>query len=320
MLGTPPLPLEAPIVAAVGPCSRFNPLCPAPSCSPTPPNPRYLEAVLNLNDEGTVIAHPDLHAALEVAAAGVAVLASLAADRRAVADAARATELARLAEIDRQEQADALWAQTFNTHVSNRAAPGQVTTLKFPKPLRFELRTHSQRRGDMTILGPGGKPWFMMQRSNPSFFGFGSIFKSCHFVITSMAGEPLLVLQESFSWMNYKYDLYRLDPNVPGAHIPVCQIQRTWSLTAFHETYTVGLHGPMAHHPAVYCTGRWPVKFTLSANGLPVSTVEKKMWTWNDKYHVELAAHQDVLLFVGIACAIDRIHAEIEREQRANRN
>lgn len=104
----------------------------------------------------------------------------------------------------------------------------------------------------------------------------GEIFKNCHFVITTMAGDPLLVLQEQFrcapvaalqsqfamwcskctcprraltrvcmlcacvrSWMDYKYDLFRLDPRRPGVHIPVCRIRRHWTMFAITDQYSV---------------------------------------------------------------------------------
>ncbi len=132
-----------------------------------------------------------------------------------------------------------------------------------------------------------------------------------------MAGEPLLVLQETFSWMNYKYDLYRLDP-ATHLHIPVCRITRHWTMFSFNDNYSVQLFGPMAHHPPVQCMGSWPNKFTLLSNGAPVASVRKQLFSFTDKYHVTVCAHQDCLLFLGIAMAIDRIHHEVEdaRERR----
>jgi len=40
------------------------------------------------------------------------------------------------------------------------------------------------------------------------------------------------------------------------------------------------------------------------------------MFSFTDTYHVQITAHADVLLFIGIACAIDRIHHEVEDERR----
>ena len=75
-----------------------------------------------------------------------------------------------------------------------------------------------------------------------------------------------------------------------------------------------GITGPIG------CSGRWPSQFTLfTSQGGVAATVNKQMFSWTDKYHVEVAAHQDVLLFIGIACAIDRIHHEVEDERARRR-
>ena len=50
------------------------------------------------------------------------------------------------------------------------------------------------------------------------------------------------------------------------------------------------------------------------------SGVDKQLFSFTDKYHVHISPNTDVLLFLGIACAIDRIHHEVEDErERRNR-
>jgi len=152
-------------------------------------------------------------------------------------------------------------------------------------------------------------------RSNPSVFG--ELFRNAHFAITTMGGEPLLVLQENFRWMNYEYDLFRLDPRT-GAHVPVCRIVRAWTLFDARDHYViqhfnVGLHGPVA------CSGSWFNHFTLTAGGVLAASVEKRVFAITDTYRVRVAPQMDVLLFVGIACAIDRIHHEVEDEKERRR-
>ena len=117
------------------------------------------------------------------------------------------------------------------------------------------MRNRMWGRGDATITGPGGLPWFRMMRTNASFFDMGEIFRNCHFVIATMAGEPLLAMQEQFSWMNCVYDLYRFDPSRPGVQVPVCRVIRRWSLMSITDQYEVQLPGQMAHHPPVACQG-----------------------------------------------------------------
>ena len=195
------------------------------------------------------------------------------------------------------------------------APVGAVTSITFPRPQRFELRNKMWGFGDALIRGPGGHPWFQMQRTNPSLFG--EMFRNCHFAITTMAGEPLLSLQEHFSWMNYKYDLARVDPRTGGT-VPLCRVVRQWTMFAVTDVYTIELFTAglgMTGGAGVACSGRWPNQFTLSMNGGIAATVDKKMFSFTDKYHVQLAPGMDALLFLGIACAIDRIHHEVEDER-----
>ena len=282
---------------------------------------KYLQTLLNLPDEGSIIGSNALHEALSFPQEARSLLARIGQKRYQIAEAAREAERQRIAAIKRQQQEDCNFAQTFNNVVRNaqNVAPGQLTTISFPRPQRFELRNKMFGFGDATIKGPGDLPWFRMQRTNPSFFGFGEIFKSCHFVISNMSGEPLLALEESFSWMDYKYDLFRFDPKT-NMQIPVCRIRRHWTMFSFNDNYSVQLYGPMAHHPVVQCNGRWPNKFTLLSGGNAVATVEKQIFSFTDKYHVQIAPNQDCLLFLGIACAIDRIHHEVEDERRRREN
>ena len=65
--------------------------------------------------------------------------------------------------------------------------------------------------------------------------------------------------------------------------------------------------------------GRWPSQFTLHVNGAVAATVDKQLFRLTDTYHVDIAAGADVLLYLGIACAIDRIHHEVEDERARRR-
>jgi len=216
-----------------------------------------------------------------------------------------------------QQLEDCAFAQTFNSLVAySNLPPGGLSTITFPRPQTFELRNRMWGFGDALVRGPGGHPWFKMVRTNPSFFG--ELFQNCHFVITTNAGEPLLVLQERFSWMNYQYDLFRIDPRT-RAHIPVCRIVRQWTLFAITDVYVIELYGPAANvGGGVQCHGRWPNQFSLSVGGMgvPAASVNKQLFSFTDTYHVTIAPGMDVLLFIGIACAIDRIHHEVEDERR----
>ena len=69
-------------------------------------------------------------------------------------------------------------------------------------------------------------------------------------------------------------------------------------------------------HGQVTCYGSWPAQFSLTANGVLVCRVEKQIFSLTDKYHVHISPNTDCLLFLGIACAIDRIHHEVEDERQ----
>ena len=109
---------------------------------------------------------------------------------------------------------------------------------------------------------------------------------------------------------------FRVDPR-SGARVPVCRIIRQWTLFNPVDQYVIQHfnHFLTGH---VECYGSWPAQFTLTANGAVVCRVEKQLFSFTDKYRVHIAPHTDCLLFVGIACAIDRIHHEVE-DERARR-
>jgi len=276
---------------------------------------RFLQEILNADDAGGVIGDPRLHTALFIVTGSPihSVLLEIAAERRRAADAARAAEAARLAAIAQQQLEDAHLAQTFNQQLAYaNLPPGALSTITFPRPQTFELRNRFWGWGDATIKGPGGHPWFRLSRSNPSIFG--EMFKNAHFTITTMAGEPLLAMQENFRWMNYEYDLFRIDPRT-RAHIPICRVVRQWTFFAFTDQYVVQHFNHFLTGP-VECHGRWPNQFALHVGGGLAAQVNKQFFSFTDTYNVEVSPNVDCLLFIGIACAIDRIHHEVEDARR----
>merc|ERR1712100_893788 len=123
-------------------------------------------------------------------------LNGVATARKALANSARAQEAARIAAIQQQQLADCQLAQDFNSMMAYaNLAPGQLSTIVYPRLQRFELRNRWWGWGDANIRGPGGHPWFMMNRTNASMFG--EMFKNAQFAICNMRGECLLLLQEN---------------------------------------------------------------------------------------------------------------------------
>ena len=117
--------------------------------------------------------------------------------------------------------------------------------------------------------------------------------------------------------MNYEYDLFRVDPRTRQG-VPVCRIIRRWTLFNPVDQYEVThFNNLVTGH--VQCHGRWPSQFSLTSNGALVCRVEKQIFSLTDKYHVHISPSTDCLLFLGIACAIDRIHHEVEDERERRR-
>lgn len=279
---------------------------------------KYLHLQLNTHDEGSVVGSQRTFQALGVASPGAAqALTSVAVARKEAANAARNAEAQRQAAICAQQQADCQHAQEFNTIVAYSNIPiGQLTTITYPQQQRFELRNRWWGWGDAHIKGAGDLSWFQLRRTNPSLFG--EMFKNAQFTICTARGEPLLLMQEQFRWASYEYLLYRIDPRNPREPIQVCRVIREWgnNFLRITDQYDVHLSPAMAGVGSIQCQGRWPNQFTISNNGRPVATIDKQLFSWTDKYHILIAPHNDLLLFIGIACAIDRIHHEVEDKRR----
>ena len=58
------------------------------------------------------------------------------------------------------------------------------------------------------------------------------------------------------------------------------------------------------------------MSFDIQSDGVLGARVHKEMFSFNDSYDLVVGPNQDVLLMMGIACCIDRIHEEIERSRR----
>ena len=78
----------------------------------------------------------------------------------------------------------------------------------------------------------------------------------------------------------------------------------------------------MTCHPMIQCHGRWSNQFTLGNTAVGTfATVDNQLFAFTDTYNVRVEAGQDCLLFIGIMCAIDRIHYEVEdKRRRGERN
>ena len=136
----------------------------------------------------------------------------------------------------------------------------------------------------------------------------------------TLANQPLLFLQEEFEMFTYRYSIYRTTPT--GEQMLVASIVRKImaSMLSLTDQYDIQLPSSPGH--AVTCTGSWPNNFVLQQSGpsgvFAAATVTKKVLAWSDTYDVAVAPGMDVLLYLGIATAIDRIHHEVEERHRRN--
>ena len=99
-------------------------------------------------------------------------------------------------------------------------------------------------------------------------------------------------------------ELYCSDPSTPNFQaktVPICRIRRT-----LHNRYEVELLGPMTknHYSFIDCDRHGPKDFIFKAhhNGRDkVASVKRNTF---QEWRLQVSAGEDVLLFIGITCAI----------------
>jgi len=246
---------------------------------------QYLTALLNKVDAaafGAITMSQPLHAALGCSSTLSAGIAAVG----------RARHLPM-----QQHEADRDFAQCVN---SEQVPGGQAARMLFPRPLTFELLNKSSRR--VAVKGPGGLEWFEL---------FGS---SDFSLFRTLSGEPLLALRRQPRCLHYEYNLERRTQG--GGRVPLCSITRERHLNPFRlPATTVQLFAPSFGGP-ITCQGQWLENFVLIQDGVQACTVrwQRPLWSTSFCYDVVIAPQRDVLLFLGLACAIDCIDQTMESE------
>ncbi|CAK0829135.1 unnamed protein product [Prorocentrum cordatum] len=209
-------------------------------------------------------------------------------------------QAAQLAAIRQQQLTDRDFAQRVNHQ-------GTALTMFYPRRLSFELRAKMfSWRDQVNITGPGGFDWFCMLRAS-SLFSLRDTE-----VIANLSGEPLLALHRQFSWMHYRYRLERV--GLAGLRMPLCSITRHNNLFSAVQ-YDIQMEA-MTFGGMIHCQGQWFEDFVLYQGGGPACRIKKRPWTFPEVYDVTIEQGYDVLLLLGIACAIDHIHHEVEESRR----
>jgi len=292
----------------------------------------FLQTLLNFPGvDGKVIGARKLHDGLRISSQAKAAFTQVAAARQkyfwsqreeiaAKKADALAQDRARQEAIARTQREDYNAAQNLNHTVSNSEGmnSGTLGQLWYPRRQSFTFKPKFAGGGVATVIGPGGYPWFKRIKTNPSLYYMNEIFKKCKFIITNIAGEPLLILQETYRILNdYKYYLYRIDPKTNRPTL-VCQIRRQLQPNGwFFGNYSITLYGFLSAQPQITCKGNWPLNFSFYAGGAMAATVEiTKKIRLKGNFRVTIFPHQDVLLFLGITSAISLIRREIEVQRR----
>ena len=276
----------------------------------------YYTRLFTEDEGGVLLCSPVAHELLSIPeGGGKQIMAGVggvrAAARQAVAAAQaeqQAAERAAIMADFQQAQNIQMWA----------VQPGYAAVLAYPgKQMSFHLKNKMFSFGDACVSGPGEMDWFRVLRQDGILWS--GLLKNCQFSLGTMAGQPLIFLQEEFEWMTYRYSIYRTLPN--GQQMLVCSIVRKIlaSMLTLNDQYEISCHTGLA----ISCQGTWPSQFSLHQMGpggsICAATVSKKLFAWSDTYDIQLAPGTDVLLYLGIAVAIDRIHHEVEEKHRSRR-
>jgi len=248
-----------------------------------------------------------------------AQIEAAAAAQRAAAEAAARAAAEAAARAAAEATADVAQAQAAN-HLSAFAGSvgaGAPPSLTYPKPMRFMLRTKVWS-SDIRVKGPGpgdGFDYFLFRRSDLG--AFASLLRNASFTLCTLSGEPLLVMQEHFSWLSYVYVIHRYVP-ATNALVELATVRGVHSMGG--DAYEVSMAPALAASTRIACAGQWPNRAVLTqlSGGAAVeaAVVERVMFCAAETYKLSLAPGADVLLYLGIAAAIDRIHHEIEEKHR----
>ena len=273
----------------------------------------YYRQLFAQDRAGTVLLSPQVHQAFGFPPHVVQGMVFIGQARQQAVQAAAEAERARIAAERAILVADQQYAQTVQ---SLPCLPGSAAPLVYQKQLQFQLKNRIFSFGDASIKGPGDLPYFRVLRRDGILWS--GLLQNCQFSLGTLANEPLVFLQEEFELFTYRYSIYRTTPQ--GQQLLVCSIVRKVlaSFLSANDQYDISL--PTQPGIRITCTGSWPNNFVLTQAGptgvFAAATVSKKIFAFADTYDVVIAPQMDVLLYLGIATAIDRIHHEVEERHR----
>jgi len=146
-------------------------------------------------------------------------------------------------------------------------------------------------------------------------------FKECKVVLKNLEGNSVLLITNYIIAGAVAMELLcPLDIQESNYHtqlataIPLCRVHRKFGKLTIHHRFEIEML-EQANLQNVYenidCVGQWPKKINFLARASRQELASGSRNLKNDwTLHVE--AGEDVLLFIGIACAIDRITNEFK--------
>lgn len=131
-----------------------------------------------------------------------------------------------------------------------------------------------------------------------------------------------MLLKEKFMgsglFCSFESELFRIDPGTKQP-IRVCRVVYRMRMPfSTAPMYDIDLFASEAGHGVVQNSGNGN-KLNLSINGRRAAEKRSSSNFFDNKYDITIAPETDVLLFLGIACATERIEKEVDkRNQRGS--
>lgn len=214
-----------------------------------------------------------------------------------------------------QHRRDRNKAQKFNSI----ALSAEDSILAYRHKQQFQLRHRSWKECEVSakIYGPDGRPWFELARTGD--ISAAALFKADQFAICTLSGENIMLLQETLHSDRYEYLLFRVHGQTRHQD-PICRViydlrkNSCWTIGGDKE-FDIKLN-ITGDTDKVHCSGP-SEKRTLQVQGHKCAVLEKPLCSCTGKYNITIGANTDVLLFLGIACAIDRVEREVDSKRTA---
>jgi len=138
-----------------------------------------------------------------------------------------------------------------------------------------------------------------------------------HIIINNMEGSSVLIMKDAYLTSEGQWEcelLCPLDPLYPDLETAtsLCRVRRKL-LATIHNRYRVTLSEPAIarnEYSDIDCVGIWPKKISFQA-----SNKSRKELAWGTRnicnnWQLHVSEGEDVILLIGITCAIDRLSHE----------